>query len=171
MTSLTLATLLHVSVAAVGGHSYADAHRTTTKTGKPMVIMVSAEWCAACKTMEKNVFPQVQKRGLLKKVSFVIVNVDREKTLARKLIGNGPLPQLVMFRRGNKGWLRRKLIGGQSTQTVEKFIKQGLARDEATKAARAKEIAKPSSKPEHAKNEAADKAKAQPVSRRSDKPK
>ena len=170
MTSLTLATLLHVSVAAVGAHSYSDAHRATTKTGKPMVVMVSAEWCGPCQKMVKTVLPQVRSHGLLKRVSFAIVNVDREKTLARKLIGGGPVPQLVMFRRTNKGWLRRRLVGAQNTKAVETFIKQGIAADEVAKKApdkdKQKQATKPSSKGEHAEAKVAEKPKVRPVSKR-----
>ena len=164
MTSLTLAAVLHLSVAAAGTHSYADAHRATAETGQPIVVMVSAEWCGACKEMEKTVLPQVAKRGLLKKVSFAVVNVDREATLARKLIGSGPVPQLVMFRRNGKGWLRKRLVGGQTPEAVEKFIEQGVARDEAAKKA-------PEGKQQQFSDEEAGEAKvaekpqAQPVSR------
>ena len=167
MTSLTLAMLLHVSAVAAGSDSYAQAHRATTKTGKPMVIMVGAEWCGSCQTMEKTVLPQIRKRGLLKKVNFAKVNMDRQRTLARKLTGGGPLPQLVMFRRSSKGWLRRRLVGGQSCQTVEKFIEQGIARDEATKKASGEEQQKqPSKKEEQADAKTAEKPKVQPVSQR-----
>jgi thioredoxin-like negative regulator of GroEL len=166
VTSLALATLLHVAMGAAGGHSYADAHRTTTKTGKPMVVMVSAEWCGSCQEMEKKVLPQVSKHGLLQKVSFAIVNVDRERTLARKLIGSGPIPQLVMFRRTNKGWLRRRLVGGRSPEEVEEFIKQGIARDEAAKLAAEKTQHEQSAEEAHAEAKVAEKPKAQPASKR-----
>lgn len=166
MTSLTLATLLHVSVAAVGAPSYSDAHRAATETGKPIVVMVSAEWCGPCQKMVKTVLPQVRSHGLLKRVSFAIVNVDREKTLARKLIGGGPVPQLVMFRRTNQGWLRRRLVGGQSTKAVEKFIQQGIAKDEAAKKAPARDKQKPASQEERAATKVAEKPEVQPVSRR-----
>ena len=135
MTSLTLAVLLHTSSAGVDTRCYADAHRATAQTGKPILVMVSAKWCGPCQKMEKDVLPRVAKRGLLKKVSFAIVNVDRERTLAKKLIGRGSVPQLVMYRRNGKGWLRRRLVGGQSPEAVEKFIKQGIAKDQATKTA------------------------------------
>lgn len=166
MTSLTLATLLQMSVAAVGSHTYAEARRDTTETGKPMVVMVSAEWCGPCQAMKKTVLPQIQKRGLMQKVSFAIVNVDREGALARKLTGGGPVPQLVMFRRNGNGWLRKKLVGGQSVTTVEKFIVQGIARDEETKRAAGKKQASRPSKEEHAKEETAEKPTVRPASRR-----
>lgn len=136
MTTLTLVILVHTSMAAAGDFSfvsYAEAHRAATKMGKPMVVMVGADWCRPCQKMEKTVFPHLSKRGLFKNVALTIVNVDREKVLAGKLIGRGPVPQLVMYRRTPKGWVRRRLVGGHSTEAVERFIKQGIAPEKAGK--------------------------------------
>ena len=134
--------------------------------GKPMVVMVSAEWCGACKEMEKNVLPQIEKRGLLKRVSFAIVDADRQRTLARKLTRGGPLPQLVLFRRNGKGWLRRKLIGGQSRVTVEKFIKQGVEKDEAAKKAQEKEKPQRPSEEKQTDSRPAERLQVRPVRHR-----
>ena len=142
MNSLVLATVLcaatsvgEASDAATYAATYAAAHRITTETGKPMVIMVGTDWCGPCQNMKKNVLPEVRKRGMLSKVTFAMVNVDREGKLAKKLIGGGPVPQLIMYRKSAKGWKRRKLIGGQSVEKVETFIKQGLTMDRAAKKA------------------------------------
>ncbi len=115
--------------------TYAEAHRTTTQTGKPMVVMVSTDWCPPCQMMKKTIMPRVRERGLLRKVAFAIVNPDRDQELAEQLTGGGPIPQLVMFRRTANGWIRKKLIGGQSVETVEEFISEGLTQDAAAKKA------------------------------------
>jgi len=109
--------------------TYAQAHRITARTGKPMVIMVGTDWCGPCQKMKKAVLPEVRKHGMFKNVAFAMVNVDRQQDLARKLIGGGPIPQLIMYRKANDGWKRRKLVGGQSVENVEKFIKRGLSLD------------------------------------------
>ena len=144
MISLTFATVLQVSMVAVGADSadsYAQAHLATHKTGKPMVVMVSASWCAPCQEMKKTVLPQCRKRGLLRRVAFCIVDADREEKLAQKLTGGGPVPQLIMYRRTRRGWVRKRLVGGQSVQTVEKFISEGIAATEAGNEAAAKKEA------------------------------
>ncbi len=132
MSGVALAALLHTFLISSGVETYTEAHRVTTETGKPMVVMVSAEWCAPCQTMKRQVIPQLRKRGLLKRVAFAIVNPDRNGPLARKLTGGGPIPQLVMYRRTNNGWRRRKLVGGQSIAAVEKFINEGITSNEET---------------------------------------
>jgi len=145
MTSFVIAATLCASSfvgTASESATYAQAHKITAKTGKPMFIMVGTDWCGPCQQMKKNVLPEVRKHGMLKKVAFAMVNADREQALARKLTGGGPIPQLVMYRKTKDGWKRRKLVGGQSVETVEKFINQGLSMDKAEKKADQKESVK-----------------------------
>lgn len=126
MTSLSLAVILQMSLLASGDESYAEAHKQVIQSGGPMVVMVTADWCPACQTMKTSVLPEVRQHGILRKVAFAIVNVDREQELGKKLSAGGPIPQLLMFRRGPDGWRLRRLVGGQSTETVEEFINQGV---------------------------------------------
>jgi thioredoxin-like negative regulator of GroEL len=133
VTNLSLAVLLQLSMAASDGDAYAKAYRDTARTGRPMVVLVSAEWCPACQQMKRDVIPRIKRQGLLSKVAFAMVNLDRDRELGRQLIRGGPIPQLLFFRRTPNGWLRSRLIGGQSVRTVEQFINTGLRRDQATK--------------------------------------
>ncbi len=135
MTSLTVATLLHVATMATGAdaETYAKAYQEATASGTPMVVFVSTDWCAPCRQMKKHVLPEVRRRGALSKVAFAKVNPDRERPLAQALIGGGPVPQLLMYRSTRSGWLRRRLIGGQSVGSVEQFIRDGLDLDAAAK--------------------------------------
>ncbi len=127
MSHLLIATFLHVSLAAVSADSYAEAHRQA-ESGKPLVILVSTDWCAPCQTMKKAVLPEVEKRGTLKKVAFTIVNPDDNKQLAQKLTrGDSAVPQLIMYRKTRDGWRRKRLIGRQSIEQVEQFIQQGIS--------------------------------------------
>jgi len=135
VTCFTLATVLQATLLATGGESYSEAFGATTETGKPMVVMVGTDWCGPCRQMKQHVLPQLRQRGLLKRVAFAVVNADRDGILARRLTGGGPVPQLVMYRKTSTGWNRRKLVGGQSVDTVEKFINEGLALDAKAKAA------------------------------------
>ena len=111
--------------------TYTEARRQITETGRPMVVMVSTDWCGPCQSMKRNVLPRLRERGMFKKVAFAQVNADRDSELAKELTGGGPVPQLVMYRRSGHGWVRRKLVGGQSVEKVEEFIKEELASDEA----------------------------------------
>ena len=125
--------MIAICSAAVGaneGETYTDAHQVTMKTGKPMLVMVSTEWCPACQVMKRRILPQIRQRGLLRRVAFASVNPDSEGELSRQLIGNGPIPELVMFRKTPRGWVRQVMVGSQSVENVEHFINQGVAVDE-----------------------------------------
>ena len=100
------------------------------KTGKPMLVMVSTEWCPACQVMKRRIMPQIRERGLLNRVAFATVNPDQENELSHQLIGSGPIPELVMYRKTPRGWIRRVLVGGQSVESVEQFINQGTVADD-----------------------------------------
>lgn len=140
MFGLTAALILHAStlVAAdndttVSYASYAEARQKTVESGSPLVVLVGADWCPHCVKMQQEVIPQIRRKGLLRKVLFAVVDLDRERTLGQQLTGGGPVPQLLMFRRTTDGWKKRRLVGGQSVGTVGRFIDQGLKLDEQAK--------------------------------------
>ena len=124
MTSLAFSALASWVLAAGGAQTYAEAHRQSTETGRPLVVLVSADWCPACHVMEQTVIPQARKRGLLRKLAFAIVNYDQEQDLALQLTESGPIPQVVMYRRTPQGWLKWRLVGSQSVDAFEAFVNQ-----------------------------------------------
>ena len=133
--SLSLAIALQLSILAADPQSYAEAHRVTTETGRPMLVMVGADWCPACREMKETVLPQVKQTGVLRRVVFASVNLDRERELGRQLTRGGPIPQLLMFRKTSNGWRLRKLIGCKKPEAVESFIDEGIRLDLAAKKA------------------------------------
>lgn len=164
MTSLTLATVLQASIlaATAGGtvgspaaEDYASARAKTEKTGQPIVILVGADWCPACVEMKKDVMPKIRKQGILKQVAYATVNLDKQGKLGKQLTGGGPIPQMIMYRKTRKGWLRRCLIGGQSPKTVEAFIQRGVELNAAAEKTAAKKT--------NAKKSDAKKDKSKPV--------
>lgn len=162
MTSLTLATILQLPLLVCADDEYAAAHQKTVETGRPMVVMVGAEWCPACKQMESSVLPRVREHGLLRRVAFALVNYDKDPELSRDLTGGGPIPQLILFRHTNNGWKKAKLVGGQSVETVEEFIKTQVAEDDTAKSADGAKKSEPP--PATEKKNEPKKAKVQPVS-------
>jgi thioredoxin-like negative regulator of GroEL len=141
------------ALGASDGETYAEAHQVTIKTGKPMLVMVSTEWCPACQVMKKRILPQVRERGLFSRVAFASVNPDKENELSHQLIGNGPIPELVMYRKTPRGWIRRVLVGAQTVETVEHFINEGtVVEDEGSKSTDATEKNKTAADPKPAKS-------------------
>jgi thioredoxin-like negative regulator of GroEL len=130
MTSLTLSAVLQLSVLSTGANTYAEAHKINAETGRPIVVLVGADWCPGCRTMKNSVMPSVAEQGLLKKVAYAQVNTDKEGELAKKLMRGGSIPQLIMYRKTADGWQRSSLVGAQSRARIEAFIQQGLEPEE-----------------------------------------
>ncbi len=125
MTSLAAAVILQAAMLSTG-QTYAEAHKTTQETGRPLLVMVGATWCPACQEMKSSLLPQLRRRGILKQVSFTIIDTDRQSKLANQIMSGGTIPQLIMYSKTDKGWVRQQLTGGQSVSGVERFIKQAV---------------------------------------------
>ena len=133
MSALTLAAIVQLSVLGAG-ETYAEAHRENAETGRPLVILVGADWCPGCRTMKQSIMPQVEQTGTLDKVAFAVVNSDHERSLARQLTGGGSIPQLIMYHQTATGWKRKTLVGAQSVRTIQSFLEQGAAAATAVRA-------------------------------------
>ena len=123
MTAFTIAALLQFSVVTSGAQSYGDAYQASADSGRPLLVMVGAEWCPGCVTMKQSVIPQVERNGALKEVAFAYVNTDQQGRLAKKLMRGGSIPQLIAFRKTRSGWQREQLTGAHSASAVESFIR------------------------------------------------
>ena len=122
MTAMLQISLLATGANNITANTYADAYKETQDNGKPLVILVGAEWCPACQSMKTSVLPELAAKGGLKDVAFACVNTDRDRDLANKLCEGNLIPQLVMYEKTADGWKLKRLIGGQSVSAVEDFI-------------------------------------------------
>jgi thioredoxin-like negative regulator of GroEL len=121
-----MAALLQTSILAADPLSYQQAFEENAKTGKPLVVLVGAEWCGACRVMKSQTLPQVVGDDVFKQVAFTVVDSDQQGDIARQVTGGGSIPQLVMFRREGNGWKQERLIGAQSPRAVLQFLRKGL---------------------------------------------
>ncbi|HEY4311386.1 MAG TPA: thioredoxin family protein [Pirellulales bacterium] len=128
MTTISLAFVLQTALVATTANSntYTEAREKTAQTGKPLVVLVGADWCPACQTMKNSAMPQVARRGALSKVAYAVVNTDHDSGLAQQLMRGGSIPQLVMYRETPTGWKRESLVGAQDPAAIESFINRGL---------------------------------------------
>jgi thioredoxin-like negative regulator of GroEL len=132
---------MYLPLGAAPEETYTEAFQTASQNGQPMMVLVGAQWCPACQQMEKQTLPQMRERGLLKRVAFALVDVDREREIGRTLTAGGPIPQLILFRRTREGWSNNRLIGGQTIPTLEQFINEEVAASEADQKVLAKSAA------------------------------
>lgn len=136
MTSVALAALLQLSALAVGGNTYADAYREASESGKPMLVLIGADWCPGCQVMKNSTLPQMARQGGLRDVTLVVLNYDQQTKLCRQMMRGNSIPQLVMYYKHESGWRRKALNGSQQPFAIASMIKSGV---EASVASRAKE--------------------------------
>jgi thioredoxin-like negative regulator of GroEL len=128
MTTLITTAVLQVMVAAAPAEtaaaeaSYTQALSRSMTQGKPLVVLVGADWCAACVRMKNTTLPQVEKAGGLKQVEFAYVDRDRQPKLASQLTRGGPIPQLIRLKKTQKGVERHRLVGAQNAKKVTTFV-------------------------------------------------
>ena len=107
--------------------SYAQAYTESLKEKKPLLVVVGAPWCPACRVLKESTLKPMAKTGELDDVSFVVINRDENPALAAKLTqGEKTIPQIILYTPGEDGWKRRKLRGFQSKQPIRSLIQKAL---------------------------------------------
>lgn len=126
-TFALLITLLAGTNNAYSTQPYGEAYQTFQETGRPLVILVGADWCPGCRTMKMSSLPAAGNRGIFKDVSVTIVDVDQSRELSRKLMRGNSIPQLIMYYKTDSGTKRVQLTGAQSQDAIEQFVGRAFA--------------------------------------------
>ena len=82
--------------------------------------------------------PRVREHGLLRQVAFAVVNPDQDGRVGQSAHRRRADPPVGHVPQDLEGLGAQKLVGGQSVETVEQFINEGLASDKAEKKAEKK---------------------------------
>jgi thioredoxin-like negative regulator of GroEL len=126
MTGMTAAFVLQTIMLTTGAQPYAEAYRSTETTGRPLLVLVGADWCPACQTMKHGTLARMERSGKLGRVAYSIVNTDQESRVANQVMRGSSIPQLVLFTKIGKGWQRTQLTGAQSEGEVEALIGRAI---------------------------------------------
>jgi thioredoxin-like negative regulator of GroEL len=128
MTGFAMLVVMQAGLLGAEGQSYADAYNQAVTQGKPLVVLVGADWCQGCNVMKKGVIPNLFRRGKLRDVQFSTVNADEHPKLARSLMRGESIPQLIVFSKtADGGWRREQLVGQKAEQEVEELIDRAAA--------------------------------------------
>jgi len=77
--------------------SYAQAYTESLAEKKPLLVVVGAPWCPACRVLKETTLKPMATTGELDDVSFVVINRDENPTLAAKLTqGERTIPQIIL---------------------------------------------------------------------------
>ena len=126
MTGFVMFAACLIGVVADKPLTYQAAHQQSVQSKRPMLILIGADWCPACRVMKHNTLTGMQKNGKLKDVLFTTVNVDDEPDLAAQLMRSSTIPQLVLYIPAPQGWYRSYLHGSQEEERIEGMIASGL---------------------------------------------
>ncbi len=119
--------LVVVASLAAEPKSYQAAHAQAIENGKPILVLVGADWCPGCRTLKQQTLSRMQHSGKLADVEYAVVNTDRESRLASQLMRGNSIPQLILFTRDGEVWRRGQLTGAQAESTIASFLQQSLA--------------------------------------------
>lgn len=118
--------LLHASL-LVSVMPLEKAKEKLLDEGRPMLVLIRADWCPHCRTFETVTLPELKRRGSLSRLSFTMIDTDRKPELAGNLMTGRSIPQLILFQNDIKGKRRKTLLGAGSVAKVEAFLDRYLA--------------------------------------------
>ena len=109
---------------------YAAAYQEAMNAKKPLMVVVGAKWCPACKVLKSSTIQPMLTTGDLDDVSLALIDRDKQPELAQRLTkGDQLLPQIIVFNQTDAGqWERRKLIGYQPRQPIRNLIRRAIGR-------------------------------------------
>lgn len=101
---------------------YKTAYQRSQQDERPLLVLVSAEWCPPCRMMKQNTIPAMVDNNKFSNVHFATVDLDRNPVDARNLIGDRGVPQLVLYEKQDGVWTVRFLSGYHDIAAVETFL-------------------------------------------------
>jgi thioredoxin-like negative regulator of GroEL len=128
MTGLVMCVMLQVVGAGDAQPTYEQAYRDAQANGRPIMVLVGADWCPGCQTMKGGVLARMMRSGKLGRVNYAVVNTDQERAIANKLMSGGSIPQLIVFSKtGKDTWSREQITGATSEESVAAMIEKAAA--------------------------------------------
>lgn len=96
---------------------------THLKSGKIVLIKVSTEWCGPCKLL-KPVYEQVAAQ--YPDITFLCLDADKHKELAKKLIGSRGYPTLITHNKSGKQVNIQSGIPGSNPESIKNSLVQKI---------------------------------------------
>src|SRR5262245_66521268 len=100
MSGPAVGLVLQAAMLVSGAQTYEQAYEDTQTSGKPLVVLVGADWCPGCVSMKTGVMPRMQSGGHLGQVNYAQIDTERESELAGQLMRGNSIPELIVFSQG-----------------------------------------------------------------------
>lgn len=101
-------------------------------TGKPTIVVFSAVWCPQCKAFEASVLTSPEVRVLVDDFYWVLVNIDRQASVARNY-DIDVVPQILLLDANGRLW--KRLINVATEQRFRHYLTAFAANLEKTSGA------------------------------------
>jgi thiol-disulfide isomerase/thioredoxin len=126
MSGLAMSAVLQAVLLTSGAQPYEVAYEQSLDDGRPLLVLVGADWCPGCQVMKQQVMPRMEQQGRLNRVHYAVVNTDIHTQLAPRLMRGGTIPQLIVFSKTSRGWHREQITGATSPAAVESMINRAI---------------------------------------------
>ena len=108
--------------------SYTQAFNQAKKTGRPILVLVTAKWCGPCQLLKRNTLPTLLESDSFRGLHFAMVDVDEDRNLAQQLTQGGNIPQFILYEKVDGQWSRTSLVGNEPPQKIANFVTPSLTR-------------------------------------------
>ena len=103
--------------------SFETAYQNAKATGRPMLVVLGAEWCPGCVVLKNQTIPEAQRRGGLRNVELTHIDIDVRKDIAAKLQRGPMIPQVVRMDWNGESWKVKRFNGVPNVESVQAFAK------------------------------------------------
>ena len=101
--------------------TYRVAHEAYTTQRRPMVVMVTADWCPYCPSVKASLEGMLQE-GQLEDASLVVLDYDTDTRLARQVLGTRrQLPFVALYTHDDAGPQVHRAV---STSQLPRLLKR-----------------------------------------------
>ena len=122
MNPHALVIALQLCIVSWNAQEYDQAYRKSIESGKPLLVLVGADWCGACQVMKKKVLPQLQQDGILKDIYVTEIDLGEDADLVNRFSKVKTIPCLILFTKSDQKWERRELTGMHGQKSVKAFL-------------------------------------------------
>ena len=105
--------------------SLPEAIKESKRTGKPLFVNFSAEWCPPCEVMDRKVFPNAALNAELRRWIPVYIDSDKNEALGEKY-KISTMPAFYLMKKN--GTIVTKSVGYQNANGLIKWLKANYAK-------------------------------------------
>ncbi len=99
------------------------AQKNAEASGRPLVVLVGAQWCGACRVMKNSTLRTISNNGGLDHAEYSYVDCDQKREIAIKIMKGDRVPQLVRYERMGDKWVIHRYSGSvDDLPAVRKFL-------------------------------------------------